>query len=177
MKFLINQIPPTSSYVPLLISKLLPVLLSKLTHALTPWCKVLLEKLTGSQLVKKFPEFYGYRRLITAKSVRRPSISWARSIQSMLPHQNFLTMHLNPLTPNDPRRGRTAPLTSKVAFYIFIQQIYVLNILNTVYTLRFFSSSKCSLFHNSNIFGSSIIHILYTGCAKIYKKIIPAPKG
>ena len=29
---------------------------------------------------------------------------------------------LNPLTPNDPYRGRTAPLTSKVAFYIFIQQ-------------------------------------------------------
>ena len=29
----------------------------------------------------------------------------------------------NPLTPNDPYSGRTAPLTSKVAFYIFIQQI------------------------------------------------------
>ena len=27
---------------------------------------------------------------------------------------------------------RTAPLTSKVAFYIFIQQIYVPNILNMV---------------------------------------------
>ena len=45
-----------------------------------------------------------------------------------------------------------------------------------VYTLRFFSSSKCSLFHNSNVFGSSIIHILYTECAKI-KKIIPVTKG
>jgi len=44
-----------------------------------------------------------------------------------------------------------------------------------VYTLRF-SSSKCSLFHNSNVFGSCIIHILYTRGAKI-KKIIPAPKG
>jgi len=42
------------------------------------------------------------------------------------------------LTPNDPYRGRTAPLTSKVAFYIFIQQISVLNILNMVYTLRLF---------------------------------------
>ena len=30
---------------------------------------------------------------------------------------------INPLTPNDPYSGRTAPLTSKVAFYIFIQQI------------------------------------------------------
>ena len=30
-----------------------------------------------------------------------------------------------------------------------------------LYTLRFFLSSKCSLFHNSNVFGSYIIHILY----------------
>jgi len=36
------------------------------------------------------------------------------------------------LTPNVNYSGRTAPLTSKVAFYIFIQQIQVLNILNTV---------------------------------------------
>jgi len=34
-----------------------------------------------------------------------------------------------------------------------------------VYTLRF-SYSKCSLFHNSNIFGSCIIHILFTGVPK-----------
>ena len=38
-----------------------------------------------------------------------------------------------------------------------------------LYTLRFFSS-KCSLFHNANLFGSCIIHILYTGRAKIKKK-------
>jgi len=37
-----------------------------------------------------------------------------------------------------------------------------------VCTLRFFSS-KCSLFHNSKVFGSCIIHILYTECAKIKK--------
>jgi len=77
--------------------------------------------------------------------------------------------------PNVNYSWRTAPLTSKVAFYIFIQQIWVPNILNMVYTLHFFSS-KCSLFHNSNLFGSCIIHILNTECAKI-KKIIPAPKG
>ena len=45
-----------------------------------------------------------------------------------------------------------------------------------LYILRFFFSSKCSLFHNANLFGSCIIHILYTGCDEI-KKIIPAPKG
>jgi len=32
------------------------------------------------------------------------------------------------------------------------------------------------LFHKSKVFGSRIIHILYTECAKI-KKIFPAPKG
>jgi hypothetical protein len=31
----------------------------------TPWSRVLLEKLTGLQLVKKFPAFYGTRRAIT----------------------------------------------------------------------------------------------------------------
>jgi len=39
-----------------------------------------------------------------------------------------------------------------------------------IYTPRFFSS-KCSLFHNSNVFGPCIIHILYRGCAKIKKKL------
>ena len=33
-----------------------------------------------------------------------------------------------------------------------------------VYTLRFFFFFKFSLFHNSNAFGSCIIHILYTEC-------------
>ena len=47
-----------------------------------------------------------------------------------------------------------------------------------LYTLRFFFSSKCSLFHNANLFGFCIIHILYTEFAEIKKKIIiPAPKG
>jgi len=45
-----------------------------------------------------------------------------------------------------------------------------------MYILRFFFSLKFSLYHNSNLFGSYIIHILYTECAKI-KKIIPVPKG
>ena len=70
-----------------------------------------------------------------------------------------------PLTPNDPYRGRTAPLTSQFSFYIFIQEIYVLNILNMVYTLRFFLF-KTHFVHNCNIFRSCIIHILYTGVLK-----------
>ena len=48
---------------------------------------------------------------------------------------------INLLTPNDDYSGRTALLTSKcfiLYIYIYIQQIQVLNILNVVYTLRFF---------------------------------------
>ena len=39
-----------------------------------------------------------------------------------------------------------------------------------VCSLLFSLSSKCSLFHNSNVFSSCIIHILYKGCAKFKKK-------
>ena len=53
-----------------------------LTYLLTPWCRVPLEKLTGLQLVKKFPAFHGTRRLITAlTSLRHLSLSWASPIQ------------------------------------------------------------------------------------------------
>ena len=56
------------------------------TYLLTPWCWVLLEKLTGFQLVKKFPAFYGTRRFITAlTSFRQPSLSWATPNQSTCP--------------------------------------------------------------------------------------------
>ena len=50
------------------------------------WCRVLLEKLTGLQLVKKFPAFHGTRGFITAlTSVHHLSLSWTSSIQSIYP--------------------------------------------------------------------------------------------
>jgi len=56
-------------------------------YLLTPWCRVLLEQLTGLQQVKKFPAFHGTRRFITAlTSVRHLSLSWASLIQSIYPH-------------------------------------------------------------------------------------------
>ena len=58
-----------------------------LTYSLTPCSRVLLEKLTGTQLVKKFPAFYGTRRFITTfTSARHLSLSCAKSIQSVTPH-------------------------------------------------------------------------------------------
>ena len=56
-------------------------------YLLTPSSTVLLEKLTGFQLIKKFPAFYGTRRFITVfTSGSYLSLSWARSILSMLPN-------------------------------------------------------------------------------------------
>jgi hypothetical protein len=48
---------------------------------------VIVEELTGVQLVKKFPAFYGTRMFITAvTSARHLSLSWASSIQSIPRH-------------------------------------------------------------------------------------------
>ena len=53
----------------------------------SPWCRVLLEQLTGLQLVNKFPAFHGTRRFISSlTSVRHLSLSWASPIQSIYPH-------------------------------------------------------------------------------------------
>jgi hypothetical protein len=90
-------------------------------------------------------------------------------------HESVLTQQpermvvdpINPLTPNDPYSGRTTPLTSKrCILYIYSTNKGTAYFKHGIYS-PFLSSSKCSLFHNSNIFGSCIIHILYTGFAKI----------
>ena len=78
-----------------------------LTYLLTPWCRVLLEKLTGLQLLKKFRAFHGTRRFITAlTSVRHLSLSWASPIQSVYPHPTscrsilILSTHLRLCLPS-----------------------------------------------------------------------------
>ena len=66
-------------------SVLLPTYL--LIYILTPWYRVLLEKLTGLQQVKKFPAFHGTRRFITAlTNVHHLSLSSTSPIQSIYPH-------------------------------------------------------------------------------------------
>jgi hypothetical protein len=78
--------------------------------------------------------------------------------------QQLLTIQLavvNHLTPNDTYSVRTAPLTSKrCILYIYSTNIGIEYFKHGLYS-PFFSPSKCSLFHNSNVFGSCIIHLLY----------------
>ena len=86
-----------------------------------------------------------------------------------IPLQAVVTALLNLLTPNDPYMGRIAPLTSKrCILYIFSTNIGTEYFKHALYS-PFFFFSKCSLFHNANLFGCCIIHILYTECAKIKK--------
>ena len=101
----------------------------------------------------------------------------SQDINKRLIFTHVTTLHLrviNPLTPNDPYNARTASLTSKVAFYIFIQQIYLLNILNMVYTLRSFSLQNAVCF----IILTYLVPVLFTfyiqGVLKLKK--IPASK-
>jgi hypothetical protein len=53
------------------------------TYLLTLWRRVLLEKLIGFHLVKKFHAFYEARRFTSARHL---SLPWASSIQSIPPH-------------------------------------------------------------------------------------------
>jgi len=58
-----------------------------LSYLFTPKSRVLLQKLTSFQPIKKFPAFYGTRRFITTFTcAHHLSLSWATSIQSMPPH-------------------------------------------------------------------------------------------
>ena len=89
--------------------------------------QVLLEKITGLQLVKKFPPFYGTRRFITAiTSIRHLSLSWASPIQSIYPHPTswksilILPTHLRIGLPSGlfpsgfPTKTLNAPLSSPI---------------------------------------------------------------
>jgi len=50
---------------------------------LTPWSRVLLEKLTGSTASQEIPRIFGTRRFLTVlTNARHLSLSWANFIQS-----------------------------------------------------------------------------------------------
>jgi hypothetical protein len=63
---------------------------SRLTCFPTPWSRVISEKLSGFQLFKKFPAFYGTLMFFTAlTSACHLSLSCASSIQPIPPHHTF----------------------------------------------------------------------------------------
>ena len=70
------------------------------TYLLTPWNRVLLEKLTGSAASQEILRIFGTRKFLTVlPSARHLSLSIANSIQSPTTPSNFLKIHLNIILP------------------------------------------------------------------------------
>ena len=146
-----------------------------LTYLLTAWCRVLLEKLTGLQLVKKFPAFHGTRRFITAlTSLRQLSLSWASPIQSIYPHTTswrsilILSFHLRLGLPSGlfpsgfPTKTLYTPFSSPIRAicpaHLILLEFITRTILGEEY--KSFTSSLCNLLHSpvtSSILGVNIL--------------------
>ena len=85
-------------------------------------------------------------------------------------------LRINPLTPNDPYRGRTAQLTSKRSIlYIYSTNIDTEYFKHGIYSPFFFLQNSVCF-----IILTYLVPVLFTfyiqGVLKL-KKIIPAPKG
>jgi hypothetical protein len=130
-----------------------------ITYLLTPWSRILSEKLTGSQLVKIFPAFYGTWRFITAFAcARNLSLSRIRSIQSM-PHIQLPKIHLNIVLPSTPESSKwtlsirfpnrypvCTPIRATCHALLILLDLITRTILSEQY--RSLSSSLCSLLHS-----------------------------
>ena len=145
------------------------------TYLLTPCSRVLLEKLTGLQLVKKFPAFYGTRKFITAiTSARHLSLSWVSSIQPITLHPTswrsilILSSHLRLglpsglFPPGFPTKTLYTPLPSPMRATcpapLILLDFITRTILGEEY--RISSSSLCIFLHSpvtSSILGPNIL--------------------
>ena len=132
------------------------------TYLITPWCRLLLEKLTGLQLVKKFPAFHGTRRFITSlTSFLHLSLSWANPIQSTYPHPTswrsilILSTQIRLGLPSGllpscfPTKTLYTPLSSPIRAtcpaHLILLDFITRTILGESY--KSFSSSLCNLLH------------------------------
>ena len=132
-------------------------LLNKLINKLiNPWSRVLLERLTGFQPVKKFPAFHETRRFITAfTTALHLSLSWATSIQSITPTSHFLKIHLHIILPSTPG----PPKWSLAIRFLHQNPIYASTLNHLLYVPH--SSNSSRFYHPNNVgWGIQIIKLL-----------------
>ena len=149
---------------------------------ITPCSTVLLEKLTGFQLVKIFPAFYTTRRFITAfTSARHLSLSWAGSIQTISPHRTssrsilILSSHLFLGLPSSlfpqvfPTKILYTPLLSPIRAICHANLILLYLITRTILCeqYRSLSFSLCSFLHSPLTFSflgpNILLNTLFSG--------------
>ena len=143
-----------------------------LTYLLTSWSRVLLEKLTGFQLIKKFPTFYRTRNLIHNCPQPVPILSQLDPVHA--PTSHFLKIHFN-ITP-DLRLGLPsglfpsgffskplytpclAPVRAACSAHLILLDLITRKILGEQY--RSLSSSLCSFLQfpvTSSLLGPNVL--------------------
>ena len=133
------------------------ILIFLLTYLLTPWCRVLLEKLTGSQLVKKFPAFHypTHKRPSPVSILGQPN-------PVHIPTSHILEIHPNinhpsmPRSPQwspslrflhqDPIHPLSSPIRATCPAHLILLHFITRTILGEEY--KSFSSSLCNLLHS-----------------------------
>ena len=170
---------PKKEIVISLYSRSLPdFILSKVTYLLTPWNRVLLQKLTGSAASREIPLIFGTRKFITVlTSARHLSLSWANSIQSpQLPPTSWrsiliVSSHLRLGLPNGlfpsglPTRILCTPILWKLSTIIVKNKKFSLPNLNFTLSYKIkilqhvvFRLKRKTLNFNANSFQSTLCH-------------------